>query len=98
MSNNGPSGQDQQDDIAPEYDFSRGVRGKHAKAVRNGYTMIIHKSDGSTEVREVAPRPGTVMLDPDVRAYFPDSEAVNRALRGLISLIPPQQPAQGESH
>jgi hypothetical protein len=98
MSNNRPSGQDQQDDMAPEYDFSRGMRGKHAKAMRDGYTMTIHKSDGATEVREVAPRPGTVVLDPDVRAYFPDSEAVNRALRGLISLIPQQHPAQGNSH
>ena len=30
-------------------------------------------------------------LDPDVRRYFPDSEAVNRALRGLIELIPEKQ-------
>lgn len=98
MSSNGPSDQDLQDDIAPEYDFSRGVRGKHAKALRAGYTITIHKSDGTTEVREVASRPGTVVLDPDVRAYFPDSEAVNRALRGLINLIPQHQhPAQGES-
>jgi hypothetical protein len=28
------------------------------------------------------------MLEPDVREYFPDSEAVNEALRGLIALIP----------
>jgi len=26
---------------------------------------------------------GAVMLDPDVKAAFPDSEAVNRALRTL---------------
>lgn len=97
MSNKGPSGhQDSQDDVAPEYDFTRGVRGKHALAMRNGYTMIIHKGDGTTEVRDVAPRPGTVVLDPDVRAYFPDSEAVNRALRGLISLFP-QPPTPSET-
>ncbi len=29
-----------------------------------------------------------ITLDPDVRKYFPDSESVNRALRGLIALIP----------
>jgi hypothetical protein len=29
-----------------------------------------------------------ITLDPDVREYFPDSESVNRALRGLIALIP----------
>jgi hypothetical protein len=79
--------------MAPEYDFSQGERGKHANAMRNGYTMVIHKADGSSEVREVAPRPGTVVLDQDVRAYFPDSESVNRALRGLISLLPERPPA-----
>jgi hypothetical protein len=98
MNSNKTDGHNQDGETAPEYDFSHGVRGKHAKAMRGGYTMIIHKSDGATEVREVAPRPGTVILDPDVRAYFPDSEAVNRALRGLINLIPQQHPAQGESH
>ncbi len=75
---------DDSEDMAPEYDFSQGVRGKHASAMRDGYRMVIHHSDGTTEVRDVAPRPGTVVLDPDVRAYFPDSEAVNRALRKLI--------------
>jgi hypothetical protein len=94
MSDKVPSGQgqpgqpDHNDDMAPEYDFSHGVRGKHARTMRNGYTMVIQRSDGTSEVREVVPRPGMVVLDPDVRAYFPDSEAVNRALRGLISLVP----------
>ena len=96
MSSNKPNNLNQHDDIAPEYDFSHGVRGKHYKAMQNGYTIVIHKSDGTTEVREVAPRPGTVMLDPDVRRYFPDAEAVNRALRGLISLLP-QQPTPSET-
>ena len=95
MSSKRPSGQDQQDqsdNMASEYDFSRGVRGKHAMAMRSGYTITIHSSDGKTEIHEVAPRPGTVVLDADVRAYFPDSEAVNRALRGLISLVPHHPP------
>ena len=69
---------------APEYDFSQGARGKHALTMREGYRMVIHHSDGTTEVRDVTPRPGTVVLDPDVRAHFPDSEVVNRALRKLI--------------
>jgi hypothetical protein len=30
---------------------------------------------------------GAVMLDPHVRAYFPDAEAVNTALRGLIKCL-----------
>ena len=30
---------------------------------------------------------GTVLLQPDVRKYFPDSDAVNSALRSLIALM-----------
>jgi hypothetical protein len=30
---------------------------------------------------------GTVLLQPDVREYFPDSESVNAALRSLIALM-----------
>ena len=60
MNNNGANDQARQDDdMAPEYDFSHGVRGKHAASLRNGYTVVIHKSDGSTETHEVTPRPGT---------------------------------------
>jgi len=34
------------------------------------------------------------VLDPDVRAYFPDTEAVNSTLRGLIALIPAKRRAR----
>ena len=30
----------------------------------------------------------SVIIAPDIRAYFPDSESVNRALRCLIPLLP----------
>ena len=79
------------DEMLPEYDFSGGVRGKHYQAYQRGYQVIIHKMDGTTEVRDFALPEGTVVLDPDIRAYFPDSEAVNRTLRGLISLMPQQR-------
>ncbi len=36
---------------------------------------------------------GTVHLDPDVWAYFPDAESVNVARRGLIARIPAQRRA-----
>jgi len=29
-----------------------------------------------------------VMLEPDVREYFPTSESVNKALRSLIEIMP----------
>lgn len=67
-----------------EYDFSKGVRGKHAKALRNGHRTIIHKADGTTVTRETRP----IILEPDVQEYFSDTESVNQPLRGLIALVP----------
>jgi hypothetical protein len=78
------------DDMLPEYDFRGGVRGKHARAYREGHTVKIHRTDGTTSVQHFTLAEGAVMLEPDVQKYFPDSEAVNRALRGLITLIPSQ--------
>jgi hypothetical protein len=79
-------------DMRPEYDFSQlqqvGERGRHAKEMRQGYTTVIHHKDGTREVTHYRPLPGTVHLAPDVQAYFPDGEAVNTALRGLIARIP----------
>ena len=76
------------DRMRPEYDFTGGVRGKHAAAMRQGYTCIVHHADGTREITEVRPLEGSIVLDPDVQAYFPDAEAVNTALRGLIALRP----------
>lgn len=75
-------------DMRAEYDFRRGVRGKHSKALQAGYTITIHKSDGTTLVKNVKPHAGTVVLEPDIQPYFPDSESVNRTLRCLLPLLP----------
>lgn len=72
-------------EMRQEYDFSGGVRGKHFKAYREGHTVRIHKEDGTTSVRYFRQEDGAVMLDPDVKAHFPDSESVNKALRSLIA-------------
>jgi hypothetical protein len=80
----------ERDDMRSEYDFKNmkgGVRGKYYKAYRAGHTVTIHKTDGTTDVQRFTLE-GAVLLEPDVRKYFPDSETVNRALRGLISLLP----------
>jgi len=71
-----------------EYDFRGGVRGKHSRAYRQGYTVTIHHGDGTTTVQEFKPEEGAIVLDPDVRVYFPDAEVVNRTLRTLITLLP----------
>ncbi len=76
------------EEMLPEYDFRGGVRGKHYKAYRRGHSVTIHRKDGTVEVQHFTLEDGAVMLEPDVRNYFPDSDAVNKALRGLITLLP----------
>jgi len=47
------------DEMLPEYDFSQlgqPVRGKHAKAMRQGYSVTIHHPDGTITHREVSPQ------------------------------------------
>ena len=72
-------------EMSAEYDFSNGVRGKHHKAYRQGHSVKIKKGDGSTEVHHFTLADGYVMLDPDVKQHFPNSESVNKALRSLIA-------------
>ncbi len=74
----------------PEYDFEgkKGVRGKYYQAYRQGHATRIHREDGTVSVQHFTLEEGAVMLEPDVRDYFPTSESVNQALRSLITLIP----------
>lgn len=77
------------DTLHDDYDFSSGTRGKYRHFSGQARTLKVRHSDGSVTVETVAP---TIELEPDVRRYFPDSEAVNKALRGLIELIPDDKP------
>jgi len=77
----------EEDEMRPEYDFSKAVRGKHYKPLHEGYSVHVHQADGTTVVQHYRLEDGTVMLEPDVRQYFPDSQAVNAALRSLITLM-----------
>ena len=72
-------------EMKEEYDFSGGVRGKHHRGYREGHTVHVHKEDGTTSVQYFTQEDGAVMLDPDVKGHFPDSESVNKALRSLIT-------------
>jgi hypothetical protein len=79
------------EDMKSEYDFSRmkaAERGKYYKAYRAGHKVVIHQDDGTTSVQYFKLADGAVMLEPDVRKYFSNSESVNKALRSLISIIP----------
>ncbi len=78
----------EEDDLLPEYDLSSVEPGTAYRPLDQGYTVTIHKADGSTEVRVVSPYKDAIVLEADVKAYFPDSESVNSALRSIIALFP----------
>ena len=82
--------------MLPEYNLEgkKGVRGKYAKSLQNEYSVRVQKDDGTVEVHQFVPKDNTVVLDPDVKAYFPDSESVNHALRSLINIIPEKRLSQ----
>jgi hypothetical protein len=77
-------------EMLPEYDFTgkKGVRGKYYQAYRQGHTVKIHQEDGTVSTQYFTLEDGAVMLEPDVREYFPTSESVNKALRSLIEIMP----------
>lgn len=76
---------EKKDEMREEYDFSSGVRGKHYRAYRDGHTVRVIKEDGTVEERHFTLEDGAVMLDPDLKSQFPDSDSVNKALRSLVS-------------
>jgi len=71
--------------MLPEYDFSKGERGKFHKPLSKGYSVTITHPDGTTTIERYKLIDGAILLDPDVQKYFPDSESVNAALRTLIN-------------
>ena len=87
---NPPKSMNQNDDLLPEYDFTgkSGVRGKYYRDYQQGHTVRVYQEDGSVTVQYFTLEDGAVMLEPEIKQYFPDSESVNKALRSLIELIP----------
>ena len=73
--------------MRPEYDFSKAEPGKFYRPLDKGYTVRVHKSDGTEVVNHYTLMEGTVLLAPDVLEYFSDSQSVNEALRSLIHLM-----------
>jgi hypothetical protein len=46
------------EDMLPEYDFRGGIRGKHARALAQGYTVKVHRLDSSTTIQQLNPPEG----------------------------------------
>jgi hypothetical protein len=82
-----PTKNKKNDEMRPVYDFSKAERGKFYRPLEKGYTVHVHQDDGTTIVNHYSLAEGTVLLAPDVREYFSDSETVNEALRSLIHLM-----------
>ena len=78
------------DEMLDEYDFTgmKGVRGKYHKAYEEGHTVRIYEDDGAVTIHHYTLEDGAVLLEPDIRPYFPTSESVNEVLRSLIKLAP----------
>jgi len=81
------------DEMRAEYDFSSAARGKFHHPLDKGYTVHVKQKDGTEVVNHYMLTEGTILLEPDVREYFPDSQSVNEALRSIIHLMK-QMPAQ----
>jgi len=77
--------------------FAAGCVANNYQAYRRGHKVTIHKTDGTTVVQHFALEDGAVMLEPDVRAHFPDSEAVNKRLTLLDSVVATKTQSKSES-
>ena len=73
--------------MRPEYDFSKAERGKFYRPLDKGYMVHVQQANGTVVVNHFTLADGTVLLAPDVREYFSDSQSVNDALRSLIALL-----------
>jgi len=85
----------EENEMLPEYDFTgkKGTRGKYHQAYRKGHSLRVYEEDGAVSVHYFTLEDGAVMLEPDVREYFPTSESVNETLRTLIAIAPAQKAA-----
>ncbi len=71
------------DEMRNEYDFSKSEQGRHFRAYRAGHSVKVTRADGAIEETHFTLADGAVMIDPDLKTRFPDSDAVNRALRSI---------------
>jgi hypothetical protein len=71
-------------EMKSDYDFTdkKGVRGKYHKAYKEGHSVRIYDGEKIVSDKYFA------AIEADVREFFPDSKAINKALRSLMKLTP----------
>jgi hypothetical protein len=76
--------------MLPAYDLrgKKGVRGKYYQGSQQGHAVRVHEEDGTVATQYFTRAEGAVMLEPDIREYFSNSEKVNKTLRSRNALIP----------
>jgi hypothetical protein len=62
-----------EDDLLPEYDFSKGVRGKHHQAYQQGHSVTINHQDGTTTTQELPPSRTIAQLTAENQIALPQS-------------------------
>jgi hypothetical protein len=71
-----------EEDLRAEYDLSQlknPVKGKYYQQYQQGHSVTIHHEDGTTTTEHFPSENDVIILDPDVKKYFPNSESVNNA-------------------
>ena len=86
------------DEIAAEYDFSKGVRGKHHKKMTEGYTITVYSPNKNAYEKRVAEKVSYIKIDKDVYEIFKTSEEINNALRAFINSIPKTSRKTAHAH
>ena len=71
------------DEMLPHYDFSNAKRNHFAKRFKDGAFIRILSEGKVVQTKFIYPK-GVVVLDDDLKKLFPDSSAVNNALRNLV--------------
>ena len=69
--------------VLNDVDFSKGVRGKYAKKMREGYSVTIYSPNKKAVEAETY-----IKIERDVAKFFSNSESVNAALRHLLAAMP----------
>lgn len=72
-------------DMLPEYDFSKGVRGKHHAKFQEGVSVTVYTPNKTIVQRFIKKQNGLVRLAPDVAKVFGDAKSVNDTLRRVIA-------------